>query len=164
MARTRNDDTTGDEVVTPDTAVAAPADERVLPSDIEGLARQYNLTMDEAERLARESGKLGDDSVADRIKGERRIYRVRYESVAAHANALTAADTTAAVNEKRAAKADETRESLVAAATTPTIDSTKPESGPHGPFASYENVEVKPEEVATQTPDLTVEEAREVMK
>lgn len=98
----------------------------ILPSDVEGLRIQHNLTHAEAERVAG-----GEDVEA--VKGERVVFRTRYEQVEASASShpLLAADAAAAAREEDAKRP-----------TVPTHDGPDPalpSSGPYGPNAEYES-------------------------
>ena len=95
-----------------------------LPSDITGLAQQHNLTQTEAERVA------NGESV-DTVKGERTVYRQRYEALEAQPSfhPLAAADAAAARRDEEAARAGNTGP-----------DPALPQSGPYGPNADYESV------------------------
>lgn len=97
---------------------------RVLPSDVTSIAQANNLTQAEAERVA------AGESV-DTVKGERTVYRVRYEALepTASIHPLAAADAAAA---RRDAEASAT----VVAGPDPAL----PQSGPYGPNADYEPV------------------------
>lgn len=98
----------------------------VLPSDIEGLSQQHNLTRVEAERVA------AGESV-DTVKSERTVYRTRYEALEAQPafHPLAAADAAAARRDEEAA-----------ATTASGPDPALPQSGPYGPNADYQSVEV----------------------
>lgn len=97
---------------------------RVLQSDITGLEQAHNLTRVEAERVA------NGESV-DTVKGERTVYRARYEAIEAQPafHPLAAADAAA---ERRDAEGDG------AGAQGP--DPALPQSGPYGPNADYQGV------------------------
>lgn len=106
-------------------------DPTIYPSDVDSVATSYNLTSAEAERLILD----GDvsDKAADKIKGERVVYRQHYEYVTnPSSNPLAAADARRA----EAEKAD-----TAAAAERIAEDKTSPESGPYGPSAVYTEVE-----------------------
>lgn len=98
----------------------------VLPSDVEGLRIQHNLTMAEAERVAR-----GED--VDAVKAERVVFRTRYEQVEASASShpLLAADAAAEAREEDAKKPSKP--------THDGPDPALPSSGPYGPNAEYES-------------------------
>lgn len=117
---------------------------RVLNSDITGLEQQHNLTRVEAERVA------NGESV-DTVKGERTVYRARYEAVEAQPSfhPLAAADAAA---ERRDA------EGGAAGATGP--DPALPQSGPYGPNADYQGVKV-PQDKDHLTGDAAAEVAAE---
>lgn len=104
---------------------AAPV--RVLPSDILSLEQQHNLTRVEAERVA------NGESV-DTVKGERTVYRARYEALEVDPafHPLAAADV---ATEQREADA-------AASAKVAGPDPALPQSGPYGPNADYQSVEV----------------------
>jgi hypothetical protein len=105
----------------------------VYPSDVEAVALQYNLTTPEAERLLL-GGKVTDKE-ADKIKGERVVFRPHYEYVTnPDSNPLAAADRRA---EEQAASEEERK----AAADRIATDKTSPEAGPYGPNAVYSEVE-----------------------
>lgn len=97
---------------------------RVLSSDITALEQQHNLTRVEAERVA------NGESV-DTVKGERTVYRARYEALEANPSfhPLAAADAAA---ERRDA------DSISTAVAGP--DPALPQSGPYGPNAEYAEV------------------------
>lgn len=99
---------------------------RVLSSDITGLEQQHNLTRVEAERVA------NGESV-DSVKGERTVFRARYEALEAQPafHPLAAADAAA---ERRDADASGD------GASGP--DPALPQSGPYGPNADYQSVSV----------------------
>jgi hypothetical protein len=104
----------------------------IYPSDVEAVASSYNLTTAEAERLLLE----GDvsDKAADKIKGERVVYRPHYEYVTnPTSNPLAAADARQA---ERDAEADNAE-----AAERIATDKTSPDAGPYGPEAVYTGVE-----------------------
>lgn len=104
------------------------ASKTVLPSDITGLEQQYNLTRPEAERVAN-----GEN--VDAVKGERTVYRTRYEALEAQPafHPLAAAD--AAAERRDAAPAEEKKVDVGP-------DPALPTSGPYGPNADYQSVEV----------------------
>lgn len=142
----------------------ADAPKRMLPSDLEGIQRKYNVTAAEAEQAWRSTDGNVTQSTVDDLKAGRVIYRVRYEQVPATlSNPLTAADNVTRIADLRNVGNDEERQRLEAAATAPTIDNTKPESGPHGPFADYEKVEQSAEELSEQT-GVPLDVADEVKK
>lgn len=97
---------------------------RVLNSDITALEQQHNLTRVEAERVAN-----GEN--VDNVKGERTVYRVRYEALQADPafHPLAAADAAA---ERR----DADSSSTAVAGPDPAL----PQSGPYGPNAEYADV------------------------
>lgn len=97
--------------------------QRVLPSDVTALAQQHNLTQAEAERVAH------GESV-DTVKGERTVYRARYEALEANPafHPLAAAD--AAAERRDAEQASE----------PVGPDPALPQSGPYGPNAQYAKV------------------------
>lgn len=106
-------------------------DPALYPSDIEAVSTQYNLTVPEAERLLL-GGKVNDKE-ADKIKGERVVYRPHFEVVdGAESNPLGAAD-------RRQAEAD--AEAKTAEKAEPVEDKFSPEAGPYGPNAEYTVVE-----------------------
>lgn len=119
----------------------APA--RVLNSDITALEQQHNLTRVEAERVA------NGESV-DTVKGERTVYRPRYEALEANPSfhPLAAADAAA---ERRDA---EQENSTTASGPDPAL----PQSGPYGPNAEYQGVKV-PEDKDHLTGDAAAEAA-----
>lgn len=98
----------------------------VLPSEVEGLRIQHNLTAAEAERVAR------GESV-EAVKGERVVFRTRYEQVEASASShpLIAADAAAQAREEEAKKP--------AKPAHDGPDPALPSSGPYGPNAEYES-------------------------
>ena len=103
----------------------------VYPSDVESVSQAYNLTSSEAERLIL-GGKVNEKE-ADKIKGERVVYRPHYETVTnPSSNPLAAADARTAEREARdtAAEAD-----AIA------VDKSAPDAGPYGPNAVYSEVE-----------------------
>lgn len=104
----------------------AAAPTRVLSSDITGLEQQHNLTRVEAERVA------NGESV-DTVKGQRTVYRARYEAVDAQPafHPLAAADAAA-----------EQRDNSEQAAGASGPDPALPQSGPYGPNADYQGVKV----------------------
>lgn len=107
---------------------------RILPSDIDMAATQFGLTHDEADGLVR-SGRV-TQAEADKIKGARTVYRVRYEAI----------EPTAAHDLR--AKADAAAEEAAASARVEVLgeqadaDPAKPESGPYGPNADYVKVDL----------------------
>lgn len=118
-------------------------------SDLEGLMRQYNLTRPEAEQLWHQSdaGEGSDpaDSVVSTLRNARVVYRPVYEQVPADmSHPLVQIDERARL--QKIADAGGTVEPV-----EPAADATQPESGPHGPFASYPKADVSAEEVAQQT-------------
>lgn len=115
---------------------------RVLQSDITGLEQQHNLTRVEAERVAN-----GEN--VDSVKGERTVYRARYEAIDAQPafHPLAAADAAA-----------ERRDADSAAAGSSGPDPALPQSGPYGPNADYQGVKV-PEDKDHLTGDAAVEAA-----
>lgn len=117
--------------------------QRVLQSDITGLEQQHNLTRVEAERVAN-----GEN--VDTVKGERTVYRARYEAVEAQPafHPLAAADAAAEVRESA--------DGGSAGASGP--DPALPQSGPYGPNADYQGVKV-PEDKDHLTGDAAAEAA-----
>lgn len=115
---------------------------RVLSSDITGLEQQHNLTRVEAERVA------NGESV-DAVKGERTVYRARYEAVEAQPafHPLAAADAAA-----------EARDADEKASGSSGPDPALPQSGPYGPNADYQGVKV-PEDKDHLTGDAAAEAA-----
>lgn len=102
----------------------------VYPSDVESVSTSYNLTGPEAERLIL-GGKVNDKE-ADKIKGERVVYRPHYELVTnPSSNPLVLAD------QRRAAQEEQTEADRKAAADRIATDKTSPESGPYGPNVAY---------------------------
>lgn len=103
----------------------------IYPSDVESVSRSYNLTTAEAERLITEGSVT--DKAADKIKGERVVYRQHYEYVTnPESNPLAAADRrdveTAAEAERKAGEVAQ-------------ADKADPSAGPYGPNAAYSEVE-----------------------
>lgn len=104
----------------------------IYPSDVDAVATQYNLTTPEAERLLL-SGKVTDKE-ADKIKGERVVYRQHYEYVTSpSSNPLAAADEARSRQEQE--EADRKAADAIAA------DKSSPEAGPYGPEAVYTEAE-----------------------
>lgn len=109
----------------------------IYPSDVEAVSTQYGLTSAEAERLL-VSGKVTDKE-ADKIKGERVVYRPHYEYVAGtESNPLSVADRRREEAERAEADAEKARKG---AADRIAEDKTSPEAGPYGPNAVYSEVE-----------------------
>lgn len=148
-----------------DAAPAPSAAPKVMyPSELEGLQRKYNLTAAEAEQAWKATDGNVKQSTVDELKAGRVIYRVRYEQVPATlSNPLTVQDNVTRVADLGRAGDDEARQRLEGAKTAPTTDNTKPESGPHGPFADYEKVKQPAEELSEQT-GVPLDVADEVAK
>lgn len=130
-----------------DTKKKSEAPTRVLSSDITALEQQHNLTRVEAERVA------NGESV-DTVKGERTVYRARYEAIDAQPafHPLAAADAAA---ERRDAGGGNDG----AAGPDPAL----PQSGPYGPNADYQGVKV-PEDKDHLTGDAAAEAAAKQAK
>lgn len=116
-----------------ETGVNSRGEPTVYPSDVEAVSTAYNLTGPEAERLILE----GDvsDKAANKIKGERVVYRQHYEYVTnPSSNPLALAD-------QRRAQQEQEETDRQAAADRIATDKTSPEAGPYGPNVSYTEVE-----------------------
>lgn len=123
MAATRRD---SGEKTASSTTEEAP-ERTYLRSDVEMAVSQYGLTTPEAEKLLDE-GNLNQSS-ADELINSRVVYRTRYEVV-------TPPDASAVEDVKVPTTPGE-----VAALPNPSgADPSKPESGPYGPNADYDEV------------------------
>lgn len=126
MAKTESKDT----APTRDVGKNSQGEVTIYPSDVDSVARSYNLTGPEAERLIL-GGKVNDKE-ADKIKGERVVFRQHYEYVTnPTSNPMALAESRQNEREERDTKAEAERIAT---------DKTSPEAGPYGPDAVYTGV------------------------
>lgn len=142
----------------------------LLPSTLTSLQNQYNLDAAEAEELWNSTDGKPTQARADELKGQRAVYRQTYEKIPADLShplnqadyietsgrdLATSGSADALGGSGRVNSLDRNQDDPRA------VDNTRPESGPHGPFADYREVDVSDEEVSEQT-GIPVEQVSEI--